>query len=238
MFKREHHIRIATVLQALDANLLSEHACLFGGGTAIVLSHGEYRESIDVDFLTSDRAGYQALRQLLTEHGMKAITRAGMELTPAREIRADQYGVRTMLRVAKEEIKFELVLEGRIQFDKPLHSERICGVSVLTSIDMAASKLLANSDRWSDDAVFSRDLIDLAMLCLPRPSLIIAIKKATGAYGNSIERDLEKAIRLLGERKGRLEDCMTALKMDGIPKALLWKRIRDLKKAIKGGNNT
>ena len=29
---------------------------------------------------------------------------------------------------------------------------------------MTASKLLANSDRWADDGVFSRDLIDLAML--------------------------------------------------------------------------
>jgi len=29
---------------------------------------------------------------------------------------------------------------------------------------MATSKLLANSDRWRDDAVMSRDLIDLAMM--------------------------------------------------------------------------
>ncbi|MBK9038608.1 MAG: nucleotidyl transferase AbiEii/AbiGii toxin family protein [Bdellovibrionales bacterium] len=233
MFEREHHVRIASILQALDADLLSQNACLFGGGTAIVLSHGEYRESIDIDFLVSDRSGYQTLRQLLTGHGIKAITRAGMELTSTREIRADQYGIRTMLRVSEVEIKFEIVLEGRIQLEKPLSNDRICGVALLAPLDMAASKLLANSDRWSDDAVFSRDLIDLAMLCMARPSLSLAIEKAAGAYGESIEHDLKKAIQSLGERKGRLEECMTALKLNRIPKALLWKRIRDLRSSIK-----
>lgn len=48
---------------------------------------------------------------------------------------------------------------------------------------MATSKLLANSDRWGDDGVFSRDLIDLAMM---RPSLGLlrqAVAKAEQAYG-------------------------------------------------------
>ncbi|MBM3349738.1 MAG: nucleotidyl transferase AbiEii/AbiGii toxin family protein, partial [Betaproteobacteria bacterium] len=30
------------------------HQCFFGGGTAITLRHGEYRESVDIDFLISD----------------------------------------------------------------------------------------------------------------------------------------------------------------------------------------
>jgi len=29
---------------------------------------------------------------------------------------------------------------------------------------MATSKLLANSDRWADEGVFNRDVIDLAMM--------------------------------------------------------------------------
>ncbi|MGZ3747863.1 MAG: nucleotidyl transferase AbiEii/AbiGii toxin family protein [Pseudobdellovibrionaceae bacterium] len=231
MFEKEHHLRIATILQALNADLLDQHNCLFGGGTAIVLSHGEYRESIDIDFLVSDRSGYQALRHLLKEQGIKAIARAGMELISTREVRADQYGIRTMLRVAESEIKFEIVLEGRIALQKPISADRICGVSTLTSLDMAACKLLANSDRWSDDSVFSRDLIDLAMLRLPRSSLKQAIDKAASAYGKSIERDLTNAIHTLSKRKGRLEECMAALKIDRIPKALLWKLIRDLSPA-------
>jgi len=232
LFKREHHIRIATILQALDAELLAAHGCFFGDGTAIVLSRDEYRESVDLDFLVSDHSGYRALRQLLTGGGgIQAITRPGMRLDPTREIRADQYGIRTMLQVAEAEIKFEIGLEGRIHLEKPGSDERICGVMALTPLDMSASKLLANSDRWADDAVFSRDLIDLAMLNLPRPLLNLAIDKAAGAYGESIRRDLAKAILSLSERRGRLEECMAALKMDGVPKALLWKRIRDLRPA-------
>jgi hypothetical protein len=45
LFERDHHVRIALVLQALDAEALAAHGCLFGGGTAIALGHGEYRES-------------------------------------------------------------------------------------------------------------------------------------------------------------------------------------------------
>ena len=45
MFARPDHQRIHEVLLALDATLLREHRCYFGGGTAIVLQRGEYRES-------------------------------------------------------------------------------------------------------------------------------------------------------------------------------------------------
>ena len=229
MFNREHHIHIATILQALDAQLLMDCNCLFGGGTAIVLSHGEYRESIDIDFLISDLVGYQTLRQRLKEKGLDSITRNGMKLKPTREIRVDQYGIRTLLKVAEAEIKLEIVYEGRISLEAPLQNERLCGVATLTTLDMATTKLLANSDRWSDDSVFSRDLIDLAMLDLPKSVVTQAVAKAAIAYGASIKRDLTKAIHSISERQGRLDECMTALQMSEIPKALLWKRIRALR---------
>lgn len=228
MFKREHHIRIATVLQSLDAELLRRYHCLFGGGTAIVLARDEYRESADVDFLVSDREGYQKLRHLLTGNGIRAILREGLAIETTRDIRADQYGIRTMLLVGDTEIKFEIVFESRIELEPPVMDQNTCGVSTLTALDMATTKLLANSDRWSDDSVYSRDLIDLAMVGLKRDSLQTAIQKAERAYGESIKRDLEKAITSLSQRKGRLEKCMEALKIDSLPKALLWKYIRDL----------
>ena len=53
---------------------------------------------------------------------------------------------------------------------------------------MATSKLLANSDRWMDDGVFSRDLIDLAMMAPALPLLRQAVAKAEQAYGTSICR--------------------------------------------------
>jgi hypothetical protein len=228
LFEREHHIRVAAVLQALDAEFLAEHQCFFGGGTAIVLSHFEYRESLDIDFLVSDRNGYRRLREGITDQGLSAVTRSDAKLNQVREIRTDQYGIRTMLQVAPAEIKFEIVFEGRISLETPRSEDRICGVACLTALDMATTKLLANSDRWMDDSTFSRDLIDLAMLNLPRRTLAKAIEKAGAAYGESIERDLGKAIERLKERPGRLDECMESLKMKSAPKALLWKQIRRL----------
>jgi hypothetical protein len=38
--------------------LLNQHNYLFAGGTTIALHYGEYRESVDIDFLVSDLASY------------------------------------------------------------------------------------------------------------------------------------------------------------------------------------
>lgn len=229
MFEREHHRRVAAVLQSLDAELLAANACLFGGGTAMALRFGEYRESVDIDFLVSHLAGYRLLRERLSgPEGIQAIARPGMALDQARDMRADQYGVRTMLMVTGFEIKFEVVLEARIALDPPGPSDRICGVATLTPLDMATSKLLANADRWRDDAVLSRDLIDLAMMAPPKKLLKRAIEKARGAYGDSVEASLVKAVEDLRVRPHRLDRCMEVMQMTTLPKAVLWKRIRAL----------
>lgn len=47
--------------------MLEAHHCLFGGGTAMALRYGEYRESVDIGFMVSHLAGYRALRQALTD---------------------------------------------------------------------------------------------------------------------------------------------------------------------------
>lgn len=66
MFERPHQQGIALALEALDAKRRGENNCLFAGGTIIALGYGEYRESVDIDFLVSDIAGYRNLRQRLT----------------------------------------------------------------------------------------------------------------------------------------------------------------------------
>ncbi|MGE0526815.1 MAG: hypothetical protein AB7P49_07110, partial [Bdellovibrionales bacterium] len=82
-----------------------------------------------------------ALRNLLTSRkGIRSVTRAGMNLAQTPEIRADQFGIRTMLGIAETEIKFEIVLEGRIDLETPGHKDRICSLATLTALDMAASK--------------------------------------------------------------------------------------------------
>jgi len=233
LFEREHHRRIAAVLQALDPLRLVSNGCLFGGGTAIALRHGEYRESIDIDFIVSYREGYRQLRQWLSQpEGINAIARAGHSLEQAREVRADQYGIRTLLRVDNAEIKFEIVLEARIELDPPAHDDQVCGVAALTPLDMLATKLLANSDRWADDAVLSRDLIDMAMMRPSRALMAQAIAKAEGAYGQSIRADLCKAIDALRDRSHRLDHCMRAMRITALPKAALWARIKALRSAV------
>ncbi len=230
LFNRRHHQYVARVLSALDGPFLLDNYCLFGGGTAIALRYGEYRESVDIDFLVSGIKCYRNLRQRLTSpSGINAILSEDADkLKQTRPVRADQYGIRTMLLVDNYPIKFQIILEGRIQLDSPDTRDEICGIATLTPVDMATGKLLANSDRWRDDAVFGRDLIDLAMMEPSRKLVHSAMTKAENAYGHSIRRDLSKAIDRMQKEDEWIERCMLALSIE-IPKALLWQKIRAIK---------
>ena len=236
MFERPHHQRIARVLATLNGDVLRQHGCLFGGGTCIALRHGEYRESADIDFLVSDAAGYRNLRLLITgPGGFNALIRPGMEpLTVLGEVRADQYGLRAKVQVDEQPIKFEIVREARMALQAPGKADAVCGIATLTLLDLAASKLLANSDRHADDGVFSRDVIDLAMMNLRLPLLQAALAKAELAYGTAVSRDLARAIDRLQERVGWLERCMQAMAMTQ-PKALVWQKVRALRRVLKVG---
>jgi hypothetical protein len=229
VFERPHHRRIASVLRALDGDRLRELRCWFGGGTAIALRYGEYRESIDIDFLVSDADGYRQVRALLAgADGIDELLRAGgAKIALARAIRADQYGIRTVLAVDGALIKFEVVREARLALDSPLRGDRVCGVSTLRVVDLGASKLLANSDRWRDDSAFSRDAIDLAMMDMPPRTLRLAVDKAAAAYGAAVLTDMLLAIARLRERPEHLQRCMRAMAMT-LPQAALQQRLRAL----------
>ena len=235
MFTRPHHQRIAKVLESLDADLLKKHNCLFAGGTAIALGYGEYRESVDMDFLVSDLSSYRYLRNLVREQGLQALmksTDAGQFQTS--DIRSDQYGIRTKVFVEGKPIKFEIVLEGRIALAKPGKKDRILGVASLTKLDMATSKLLANSDRGLDRGMHCRDVIDLAMLNLSKSEFNEATTKADAAYGEAILKDLANVIGILGEANGLLEGCMKAMDVS-VPRALLWQNISKVGSFIPDG---
>ena len=235
MFTRPHHQRIAKVLASLDADLLKQHHCLFAGGTAIALGYGEYRESVDMGFLVSDLSSYRYLRNLVREQGLQALmkgTDAGQFQTS--DIRSDQYGIRTKVFVEGKPIKFEIVLEGRIGLAKPGKKDSILGVASLTKLDMAASKLLANSDRGLDRGMHCRDVIDLAMLSLSKSEFTAATTKADAAYGEVILKDLAKVIGILGEANGLLERCMKAMDVS-VPRALLWQNISKVGSFIPDG---
>lgn len=239
MFEREHHRKVALVLQSLEPQVLAQRHCYFGEGTAMALRYGEYRESVDVDFLVSDLAGYRELRQMVGGvHGLDALVRPGLKLELAREVRADQYGIRTHVRSGDALIKFEIALEARMALAEPGVDDQVCGVQTLAPVDLAAEKLLANADRWADDSVFSRDLIDLAMQGASQDLLEAACAKAEGAYAAAVRRSLADAVQALRKRPHRLDECMRALAMTTLSTAQLWQRIRRLERALAASPST
>lgn len=235
MFERAHHRRIAQILSVMDGQQLRQFHCWFAGGTAIVMRFGEFRESLDIDFMMSDREGYRALRQQVAgPHGVLAMMLPHQAIVEQlREVRVDQYGIRTMLAVDEQAIKFEIVLEGRVQFEQPTKQDVVGGIMTLTLTDLVVRKLLANSDRWADDGVFSRDVIDLAIMQPTKMLLQAALAKAEAAYGKSVREDLVKAIGRLRTREGRLDRCLEQLQVS-VPKAVVWKHLRDLVEKSKG----
>ena len=193
MFERAAHVPVAALLNALDSRVLNECACAFGGGTRIALELGEFRESNAIDFLTSDAAGFAALRILLKDGGCGALFSQSAQLSFPREPKIDQYDVRFPVLVSGASTRVEFIREARIALDPavavPWSRAPCLGIS-----DCFAEKLLANSDRWPDDSVLSRDLIDLAALTtrfgpIPRE----AWQKAEGAYRSAARADLRKA---------------------------------------------
>jgi len=235
MFKRTHHQAIEQVLRLMNADLLKVHQCYFGGGTAIALRHGEYRESVDIDLMVSDLASYRALRTLVRESGsvLGLFNENTTLISQLREVRADQYGIRTAIGLGQHNIKFEIVLEGRIEFEMPKPTDEVCGVATLSVVDLLASKLLANSDRWADEGVFNRDLIDLAMMKPGFDVFAKALVKSETAYGQSIQQDLDKAIGKLLDKPDWLEKCMRAMGMSDTAPASLVTAILSLRGVLR-----
>jgi hypothetical protein len=210
-----------------------EHQCFFGGGTAIALRYGEFRESVDIDFLISDIGLYGKVRNDIRDHhDLSPLLLPGKTLELIRDLRTDQYGIRTVIGIGEAKIKLEIISEGRISFDLPEPKEFIDGIPSLTRLDSIASKLLVNSDRYADDSVYSRDLIDLAMMKPTKKELHLAIEKAKKAYGDSIQRDLVRSIDYLFQREKRLDKCTDYLKID-LPVSVIYQNIQKLKDYVR-----
>jgi hypothetical protein len=198
-FKRPSHNEVLGGLKQLDAAFLEANRCYFGGGTRIVLELGEYRESRGIDFLCADVAGYRALRETISESSLGAIAKPALEL--ARNVRADQYGVRTAVRCATLKIKLEIVREARIALDgAPV---RGIPVTCLARSSCFAEKFLANADRGTDASTLSRDAVDLAFMIegwgAADADQGAAIARA--AYGRSIDRSLSQVTARLRSDK-------------------------------------
>lgn len=232
MFSRSHHQLIASALGCLDAKRLFEQGCRFAGGTALALRFGEYRESVDIDFVICDPGAYRDLRSACRSRGLEAIALPGQRAVTSDGMSIDQYGIRTRLHVAGASLKFEIIREARITLDAPTRNDHVLGMATATLTDQVAMKMLANSERWADSSVFSRDILDLAMITPRGATLTAALHKASAAYGSDVARDLDRAIVALLEDQIRLQRCQDALTMDQ-PRALVTDRLRRLRRALR-----
>jgi len=208
-YKRARHNAVGKLLASLNADFLGEAKCFFGGGTRIVLELNEYRESADVDFLCSDRAGYRALRAAIKPDSLGELACAPLQLL--REIRADQYGLRTIIQIDQEPIKLEFINEARIDlaatFIKPIP------VPCLNRATCFAEKILANDDRGMDESVASRDVIDITFMieAWSMAAFVQGLQIARGAYGEGVDGALVKAAQKLLDQKNYFKKCLTAL---------------------------
>lgn len=119
MFNREFHQKIITVLNHLNSAFLVDCHAYFGGGTLVSLRHGEHRLSKDIDFMCPIGQGYRLLRQGVLDKGYDAIFSSFGDIVLPREIQANQYGIRFPVILEETPIKFEIVVEGYIQFGSP-----------------------------------------------------------------------------------------------------------------------
>ncbi len=208
-FKRPAHREVLAALSSMNATLLRDANCYFGGGTRIVLELGEYRESKDIDFLCASKDGYRKLRETVGEKSLGSI--AGRNLKLARDVRADQYGVRTVLATPSGTLKFEIVREARIGLAGSVVNK--LPVECLDHVHCFAEKFLANADRGLDAATLSRDIVDLSYMLagwqMAEAKTGFAI--AESAYGASVRRSLAAVREKLRTDRSYRNRCIDGL---------------------------
>ena len=216
-FKRPHHQKIEKLLQSINPDVLTHTECFFGGGTSISLMLGEFRESVDVDFMCSSIEGYRYLRNIGNfDKDLGELFQT--DVSYLRPVRRDQYGIRTVIEVDGTPIKFEIVCEGRISISGTKHD--FFGIPTLDRESLFAEKILANTDRWADKSVLSRDIIDLAMMIKNWGDIPQQVwDKCFSVYGKSIYQSWDGAIEQISETNYR-KKCFSDLDIDPATKII------------------
>jgi len=203
------HREVLAILSRFDRAYLLRAECYFGGGTRIVLELGEYRESRDLGFLCASTQGYRLLREAITETSLGPMLRP--EITLARPVRADQYGIRTALESGTAKLKFEIIREARIE----LQGGKVAKLPVacLSRTHAFAEKFLANADRGLDASTLSRDVVDLAFMAQgwPGEDRAAGLAIAKGAYGDSVDRALAAVLKKMREDRAYRNRCIDGL---------------------------
>jgi len=197
-YKRPRHQLIAACLKNFNANYLSEHSILFGGGTRIVLELNEYRESVDIDFLCRDKDSFRAVREQVTNVSLGELVHE--DFVYKREIFFDRYGVRTLLDVDGVIIKLEFISFENYNLKSGSYSSTSSVQFPVPYIDRNScfcTKLLANADRYNDKPY--KDIFDLVVMShewggIPEESL----QEAYSHYGRkTVFNGLVKALENL-----------------------------------------
>lgn len=198
-YRFAEHTVIVALLAGIDHEAFQRCRCYFGGGTAVVLTRGEYRLSRDIDFLCADQAGYREMRLRLQQPDLGHLFPSGV--VSVRDVRADQYGIRTILSFRDMLFRFEIIREARIPLSGGIHP--VLMTPILRHEDLVAEKLLANADRGDDPATAQRDAIDLGMLVGDDDTFgDSAVAIAEAAYGVDVRRKaLAAAARLASEEQ-------------------------------------
>lgn len=209
-FKLERHNQILRILNSLNYQIFQDNNAYFGGGTLIALLYKEYRQSNDIDFICSvGLSGYKNLRSLIFDQGYKSLFSDLNHISIGRST-TDQYGIRMLIQIEDIFIKTEIIAEARFELESPRYFQWT-NIPCLSHNDAITSKLLANSDRYPDNSVLSRDLIDLAILRYNSTFSLLAINKAEQAY--EVIRPLKIAIQRFQDRSEYREKCFEQLKI-------------------------
>ena len=212
---------------------MSQNGIFFGGGTAIALKHDEYRLSVDIDLMVSDKAGYRAAKELIGAGDLNRIFTEPVEY----DFRAsDQYAIRGQVIESSTAIKFEIVLDAYLDLTGTGEHDWLCGVPTLSAASAVAEKLLANADRWADYGVFSRDVLDLAIIATAPTADVDAFTsgahQATEAYGATALGSANRAAQQLLDNPARLARCFDALSIDALTIIDLQQKLRGLARLL------
>lgn len=221
MFKRPHHNSILKVLKLFNKEFLLDSDTCFAGGTAISLKNNEYRESIDIDFLCFSSEGYRKIREQVSNVRLgEILPELSNEVSYAKEVKRDRYGIRCAFLVDGINIRFEIVSEARQAFLPTIDTNTdvlgLEGFPMLSDQDLLTQKLLAISDRGTDKFNASRDVFDFIVLMNHKEiDYQAAFLNAFNSYGKkTILSELRASINVLMSDESYYEQCLNTLNID------------------------
>lgn len=210
-FLRQHHRLIARALENFNADYLRANRILFGGGTRIALELGEFRESVDIDFLCPDVDAYRAVRSEVSNVSLGRLVK--QDFVYPKDIRPDRDAVRCFIRIEETAVKLEFVACA----DYPLNPSPAMpfGVPMIDRESCFAVKFLANADRCS--MMPFKDIFDLlAMYDAWRNHWQPGLALAYSVYSEkTVPGGLEKALSdLIRQPEKYRETAVSQLQMD------------------------